>query len=127
MTRSDFCPYVRDLANRMGLRDWAFEIPRTQPDDTEANAAIFCAFGRKHGEIRLSDSFLEDSTPEEQRQTLCHELAHALFAPMHQFLRDTLDEHAFKAYLLLFEYGIDATADALAPHMPLPLTTAKAE
>lgn len=131
MTRKDFCPYVKELANKMGLRDWSFEIVREQPDVDSSGgpstAAIGCVYGRKMATIKLSDGFLEDATPEEQRQTLCHELAHALFAPMHQFLHDELEGPAFKAYLLLMEYGIDATADAIAPHMPLPSMTEKAD
>ena len=126
MTRADFEPYARDLADRMGLKDWAIAIIRGQPDN-EDTASIECVFGRKIANVKLSDDFLEESTPEEQRQTLCHELAHALFMPMHLFLRDELDGSAYKAYHLLMEYGIDGVADAIAPHMPLPLKVKKAD
>lgn len=117
--RRRYSPYVRDLADRLGLRDWWFELADEPPYEPDAIASVRPWEGRRRATIRLSDGFLE-AGPAEQRHTLCHELAHCFFAAMAEYLRQHLDGPAHPAFMLMFEYGIDATADALAPHLPLP-------
>jgi hypothetical protein len=117
--RLDYRPYFRALADRMGLKDWTIEVLDDSPSDSGALASIYCIEGRKVGRVRLSEDFLRD-TEERRRHTAVHELAHCLHAVAMHLASRRLDAAAYGDWLLAFEYGIDATADVLAPHMPLP-------
>ena len=116
--RLKFQPYVRLLADKMRLKDWEVEISSVQPSQ-DADASIKCVFGRKLAVIRLSDTFLE-SKPEEQRHTIIHELTHCHYAACNEIAENKLPCDAYGAWQMDWEYGIDATADMLAPFMPLP-------
>lgn len=118
--RQAFAPYLRCLADRMELRDWTVSIADAPPDDPALMAQCFATFGRRRATVAVSDEFLDDDGPA-QRQTLVHELIHCHFRPMEQLLADMLRDHpAASAYVQFLEYGIDAVADAMAGHLPLP-------
>jgi hypothetical protein len=122
--RRAYGPYFRALADLMGLRDWTFELKDGPSDEPDHAAAIQCVYGRRLGHIFLADAFL-DADPAERRATAVHELLHAHFAGMHNLLHNERREGAvsdtlFRAYDLAMESGIDAVAEALAPHLPLP-------
>ena len=118
--KAAFSPYLRCLADMMELRDWSVRIDNGAPDNANAMAKVDTAYGRKLLWLNLSETFL-DSSPEEQRQTLVHELVHAHFASMHHFLCHHLGEGpAFEAYRLAHEYGVDAIAEGWAKTLPLP-------
>jgi hypothetical protein len=114
----DWGPYIRRLADAMGLRDWTVGHDGREPYD-DGRASAECVYGRKILWVRLSDDFHADK-PERQRQTVVHELIHAHFSAMNRFLREELDDRPFATYRLLAEYGVDALADVIAPHLPLP-------
>ena len=116
--RTAFASYVRQLADQFGLKDWAIEVPETPPDGT-AIAATWMAYGQRLARIHLSDKFLCD-TPEDQRDTIVHELLHLHFAAMDGLVTDWLEADKHKAYSRMFEYGIDAIAIAVSPRLPLP-------
>jgi hypothetical protein len=122
--RRAYGPYFRALADLMGLRDWTFVLADGPPDDPNHGAAIVCVYGRRLGNVAISDAFL-DADPAGRRITAVHELLHAHFAAMNQLLHDEHREGAIpdslhRAYVLAMESGIDAVAEALAPHLPLP-------
>jgi hypothetical protein len=113
--------YARDLADRMGLKDWTIEFPgeRWHANDNGGSASATLAYGRRLIRIHLPDRFHCDSL-EEQRDSIVHELVHCHFAMMDGMVEDWLDGEKYKAYRRAWEYGIDAMAAALAPHLPLP-------
>jgi hypothetical protein len=118
--RASFAPYLRTLADLMGLRDWRAEIHAEEPPESpESRASVECLYGRKYCIVRLGDAFL-DSAPADQRQTLVHELTHCHFDAAYSVAAEPLGEAVAGIYRRLFEYGIDALAVAWAPHLPLP-------
>jgi len=112
-------PYVREVADRMKLRDWVVTIQEPPPDNEGSLASMCAVEGRARANIRFSDDFFELS-PENMRQTVVHELVHCHFGSMHNGLCEVLDKGAHAFYLETFERGIDVTADLIAPSMPLP-------
>jgi hypothetical protein len=117
--RKRFSPYVRCLADKMGLRDWTTCICDNAPSDSECVAENECIYGQKWINIYLGESFFRKSEPY-QRQTICHELIHAHIAPMSQFLRSVLDRSEAEAYRVTMEYAVDGMATEWADHLPLP-------
>lgn len=126
--------YVRDLADRLGLRDWTIRIDK-EPASDGACAEIQCLSGQKRAILALGKNFY---TPEDcdtageiadwQRHTLVHELVHCHLASARQSVEDALDALAkpkasdavFVSIDLQLEYATDAVADVVAPLMPLP-------
>lgn len=117
--RRRFGSYLRDLADRLGLRDWTVRVLDGAPDTPDAVATVDCPSGRKIAAVNLSDGFL-DLSPAEQRQTLTHELVHCHFWPAYDLAHQYLSEDAFAAFRQALEYGVDGLADVLAPHLPVP-------
>lgn len=120
--RSDACrswqPYVRHLADLLRLRDWTIEVSGdAAPADSVA--MIHLTNGRRHAILDLSDAFLADPDPASQRHTIVHELVHCHFEPAHVIAK-ALGDGRYDDFLLLYEYGTDAMADAVAPLLPLP-------
>jgi hypothetical protein len=115
---SALAPYVRRLADLLELRDWHLELKYSPPEDS-SQATIFLTNGRKRADLHLCYEFF-DMTPEEQRQCLCHELVHCHFGAVGFMVEEENDAKTYRAFVRLLEYGIDAMADAIAPHMPLP-------
>jgi hypothetical protein len=118
--RERWATYVRDIADRMGLKDWTITVPGAPPEDHD-DASTRMSYGRKVARVYLPDSFRHE-TPEEQRDIIVHELVHPHFAAMDGMAEDWLDSDRYVAFLRMFEYGVDAMAAVIAPHMPLPLT-----
>jgi hypothetical protein len=117
--RRAFGPYLRCLADLMGLRDWTVTIDARPTDDRENNAEAATIRGRKQLRVALSEDFL-GMPPEEQRATVVHELIHAHGAPMDHMLCGVLDDDARRSYKLLMEYMVDGIADEWAKSLPLP-------
>ena len=113
-----FAHYFRALADLMGARDWTVGVVDDPPDSNHV-AEVDCRYGRKLAWFALSETFL-DATPEAQRQTACHEVMHLHFEPMRRMLMGLLEDNIWEAVNLPFEYGIDASAEMIAPFMPLP-------
>ena len=117
--------YIRDLADRMELRDWSIYVKRKACRATAA-AAVRCIYGRKIFQIKLGPDFWTAS-PERQRHYLCHELIHVLFWGIEQAMADAT-AHRPKHWVGMLattvrnaeEYGVDAVAAIIAPFMPLP-------
>lgn len=119
--RQAFSPYVRDIADRLRLRDWTIRVMDDEPEDKDAAASCQCIYGRKLANIRLAGSFLDDE-PAEQRHTVVHELLHCHLDDAYWFAYGQLpgDGGTREAFVRFFEKGIDGLADAISPLLPLP-------
>ena len=110
--------YARLVADKIGLRDWSIHVLDESPRPGDA-ADMRGVYGRRVAEIRISDEALAGE-PEKLRYYVVHELVHCHFASMHNYLDLILNAGEQVAYGQCYEYGVDAAASALAPHMPLP-------
>lgn len=117
--RQRFAPYVRLLADAMGLKDWEITVADGPPRSPTAHAGVFMHYGQRRADVHLGDSFL-DEPPDRQRLHLAHELVHLHFAAVDGLAEDWLDDSRYAGFLRLFEYGVDAVATAWAPHLPPP-------
>lgn len=131
--RVEWGEYLRESADRLGLRDWTIDLCRTlddeEPDDEGNFAMATCAhtYGRRHAVIKLHEKFLE-RRPDEQRHYIAHELTHCHFAPVWNQTRDDLttllgkpaDTVFWAAWRQNMEYGVDGVAEQLARLLPLP-------
>lgn len=121
-----FSRYVRDIADRMRLRDWTVTLSDEHPDDKEADADARVTYGRRCLTLRLARDFAVES-PEDQRHTVVHELIHAHLFPI-DWTVNSIGNHLPLAALDILkgalsddiEVGVDALADVIAPFMPLP-------
>lgn len=111
-------PYLRALADLMGLRDWTVGINHEPPDPRHL-AECDARFGRKIAWIHLSEAFL-NAPPDRQRQTLGHELLHAHTAHLEHLMHGELTEPGYRAFTLALEYAIDGIAEEWAKSLPLP-------
>ena len=118
--------YVRDIADKLELRDWTTMVSREFDLPKDAAASMRVTYGRKFVTIWLGKHFF-DNSPEYQRHTICHELIHVHFYGWRwafNNLKFTVNRDVFT----VVEHGIcdieelatDALADAIAKHMPLP-------
>ncbi len=117
--------YVRWIADEIGLRDWTIDLQH-EPCDEDCNAQANLVYGRRLVRIRVSRDF-RGYDRERVRQTTVHELVHCHFAAADNQVQHNLPDHLgqqgsrlfFDAFRRNMEYGVDAIAGALAPHMPL--------
>src|SRR5687767_3801682 len=80
--------YVREVADKLALRDWGFDIIQETPqeladtstDMSDTFACIQPTEGRKYAQISVRRDFWT-SKPELQRYTVVHELIHCHMAP----------------------------------------------
>jgi ferritin-like protein len=91
--RDSFCPYVRCLADALGLKDWTVVVADEGPHAHGAIATVCCTEGRKHATVRLSEQFLRDDEAE-QRHTIAHELLHCQFAAHTDHFPSTSSTHS---------------------------------
>jgi hypothetical protein len=118
--------YARRVADEIGLRDWGVQFNWRSPAPDGDGGSVSWPEGRTEAVIRLSPSF-RDFEPAEQRYVIVHELVHCHFAPMQDTVEEDLQPHLSRPTYDLYsrsfrralEYGVDATAKALAAHMPL--------
>lgn len=125
--------YVDDVRGRMNLGQWSLRLSDQHPENdrqagTDVIGRIDPVDGRYLAVIRLALRFWDDS-PEEQRETVVHELAHLYHQPMTgplefgpvekligtaawAILRDVIDRGA--------EQMTDHLTKVLAEFMPLP-------
>lgn len=120
--------YIRCLADCTSLRDWSFTLfHEPLPEESGAFATVKPVYGRKIAEITLCNNFV-DLDPDKQRHILVHELIHCHFDMCDNFFENVLQQlvgiqvykTAFADYRQWMEFGVDAMAEALAPHLPLP-------
>lgn len=118
--------YLRWLADKMALQDWTVGIAVDAAEDG-ANATVHRSRGRKMAMVALKPDWETNYSPEEQRQTLVHELLHCHVMGCDILLADARENHK-KSWMMHLElnigvqqeYAIDAIAQVLAPFLPLP-------
>jgi hypothetical protein len=116
---------MRWIADEIELRDWTITLA-DEPCDSDYTAKINCIEGRKHAVIAFNPEFRE-MDPDDQRQTIIHELVHAHHAICWRMVQSDLIQPLGQETYNIFadsyrrgmEYCVDAVADALAKHMPL--------
>jgi hypothetical protein len=119
--------YVRDLANKLGLRDWIIELEWDITSDDDADADIIPLYGRRCASIRFARSFRRQ-TPENQRYTVVHELLHCHMAPIDELVRRSaeglLGSAGSTAVLVAYdqssETAVDGIAASVAELLPVP-------
>lgn len=115
-----YLPYLRDLADRMGLKDWSVTILDRPPADGN-RCSVWMRYGGKQAQVLMSEECLS-GTPEQMRADLVHELIHPHFAASDGIVEDALSHELYRSYQRMWEYGIDGIAEAWAPFLPLPPT-----
>jgi hypothetical protein len=123
--RNALARYIRWVADAIELRDWTITLD-DEPCDPDYNARVDCSEGRKHATIAFHAKFRE-MDPEDQRQTIVHELVHAHHAVTWRMVQTDLlrplGQETYgvfvDSYRRAMEYCVDATADALVKHLPL--------
>jgi hypothetical protein len=123
--RKALIAYIRETADAVGLRDWEIRLSSERAADGKA-ASVQAAFGRKFARILIGKDF-SDESPEDQRDTIVHELIHLHLEPAADMVYGDLEKILGRPADAVFtngfdrqlEYAIDALASALAPHLPL--------
>lgn len=119
--------YAEELVTWMGLADWTVEISTDEIED-DSLAEIECIYGQRLAKISLNPNW-DTMTPAAQRDTLVHELVHAILAPMSQMSCDMIDALnvegqgpivAKAAIANVEEWVTDNIAIAWGQHLPLP-------
>jgi hypothetical protein len=118
--------YLRDIADRLGLRDWTLDMSYEplQSDDDGA-ACVKCLYGRKRVEVRVARDWAK-MDGEDKRHYIVHELIHPHFDASHSLFENELKKLVGESMATALEaqhrqhieFGVDAMADALAPLMP---------
>lgn len=119
--------YIGELAELMGLKDWHLELNNRAPNGDTAIGEIECVYGRKYGIVRLKEGWGQRK-PEDQRQTIAHELIHCHLEPLVQHvendLKGTLGKEAYDMLVWsqrrTLEYAVNDIARAWAASLPLP-------
>jgi hypothetical protein len=117
--------YIREMADRLLLRDWEFELRRESADEG-ARASISLNYNKNDASVVVCDRWFVRA-PDEQRQTITHELLHAQTARLRRVMSRLNDEvggeaigYANAAYSEEEEIVVDTLARAIAPLLPLP-------
>lgn len=125
--------YVLMLQDPLHLLDWNVEVLTLLPDDPDISACIRTTVGRKQAAILVADRFFE-TPPEEQRQTIVHELLHLhtnLALDVFRMIQQARTEGWLALGAIMHENAIehttDALADVIAPFLALPAQPVKAE
>jgi len=131
--------YVRDIADRMGLSRWYFEISHDLPSDhgavasegCEVSAYVTYTFQTMNFILHFGDAFFE-SSPYQQRDVIVHELCHVIEIPRmgcihvlskEDCLSNALYNHWFQHYDREREKSIDWFSALIAPRFPEPQLT----
>lgn len=125
--------YVDQLREPLRLLDWTVTVSDQAPVNPDHAASVETLYGRQMATICLSRDFLTDD-PEEQRQTIVHELLH-LHTNRAKNVFSRIVEGRTEGWLRLggdfhreaIEYTTDILADIIAPFLPLPVVEAEEE
>lgn len=117
--------YCREVANQLNLRDWTLEVMH-DPCDDDSLASVNLTSNRRIAQISFCSRFA-DLSPEQQRETVVHELLHCHINDTTDYvheLKTLIGEPAWKlwraAHVETIELATDAIAGAVAPFMALP-------
>ena len=112
---TDWQAYVRDIADRIGLKDWVIVLG-DEPADDGNDAQIKCIYGHQRAMLWLDPEFA-DFTPDKQRGTIVHELIHCHLARMSHASRhveSVLGPVAGPLFSSVIEDGEEQAAESLA-------------
>lgn len=122
---ADLQTYARDLADRLGLKDWEVTIDRSRPPG-DALAYVHVQTDVHHSLISVGDEF-RHCAPEQQRELLTHELLHAHHDRIDTHIMHVQDVIGGQSLDVLrrtihddIEQLTDRLARAIAPLLPLP-------
>ncbi len=125
--RSQIEPYVRQLADQMGLRDWEIVLKDDVPDSETAHASIWCWYAQRHAELRVAKNWAE-FTPELFRKTMVHEVLHChtrmlfeVIENIQTLLGDPVYQVTSRHHRDAEEVMVDDIAVAWARLLPLPI------
>ncbi len=118
--------YVARLQPLLGLAHWRFDVSDELPEEPHLSAH-FRRWPRRSGAtLRFSDEHFRDSL-EEQRDTVVHELCHAVLENLcvavsegFDWLEQTSRAWAWERFVHECELTVDHLARILAPSLPLP-------
>lgn len=126
MTTDQLAAYVREVADRIELKDWRFTVGIAVCSDPHRAAEIETIYGRRRATITVSPETIAGDR-DELRLTVVHELVHVHTNPIRAQLdnvESVLGKPAFttiwNATTDVLELATESIACALAPHMPLP-------
>jgi hypothetical protein len=140
--RDELRYYMRDIADRLGLRDWVFKLsddpPPRDDDDPEPQkerntpaAMVHIVYGRKYAIVYVATDWAS-WTPEELRNTVSHEFIHCHLQGMRWALNNVQNlipamtvgviDGAFRD---ANEIATDSIATAWAETLPLPVKAKK--
>ena len=125
--RERFTYYIRDLADRVGLKDWRLVLLDEMPANADRAAECHPVYGRRFAQLRFSDDWATND-PDQLRRYVVHELLHCHFEPLDWVVNNTqpgLGNHAFDivhaAFVDALEVCLDAIATEWAETLPLPV------
>lgn len=128
--RKALAKYVRWVANELNLRDYTLRITYSAEAEESRGginmAHCGCIDGAREATIEFAPHF-RFVPPEEQRETVVHELLHVHHDPCWRMVQTDLAEPLGKvayyvycdSYRRSMEFMIDALAKAIAPRLPL--------
>lgn len=115
---------IRSVGDKMGLRDWLFNVkyqPPTKEDGTEnIEAAAQCepVYGKKVANLWFARNFRHEVAPERQVVFVVHELLHCHFDGIDTLTRNALENHLGQIYYHAWHPGfvhqIEQTVNAIA-------------
>jgi hypothetical protein len=120
-------PYLRELADLMGLKDWGIRLMDGTPESDDAFAEVQSYPMLRRADIRVINEWA-DAEPEVFRHYMAHELIHAHFEPLEQplrYLSNTIGRVVFDVTYATYcdaeETAVDSIAVAWAKTLPLPV------
>lgn len=112
--------YIRNVANQIGLRDWALNLswePITDGEDCEAMASVSATYGQRLATIRLMADFAL-LPASHQTHALVHELYHLHLDHIEFLARgclaDCMGASAYDMYRSVLRREIENATDAIA-------------
>jgi len=125
-TRRSFLKYLEMIAEEFGLRDWQLYAHFDEDLGDGVSAATACVDNRRVAHVKFAPSFF-NLRPEEQRETVLHELLHVHMWQITDYVREVLPDLIGKpafvvmeaAFNRLDEQATDAIAAAIGDRYPL--------
>jgi len=129
--RDQIEPYLRELADLVGLRDWNVQVSNDPPANPEHAACIDVRYGLKVAVISFHPQWAQDD-PESFRAICVHELLHAHVNHVRWPLNNVAElvgkaiyDPLYQSVTDYIEYAVDAIATEWAKTLPLPVTAKK--
>lgn len=118
--------YIGRLQPLLGLAHWRVRVDDDPPEQSDAYAWFACWTDQWGMTLRFADDHFR-CEPEKQRDTVVHELCHALLDNLCAAVHDGYDgldqtsrNWAWERFHREAELLVDGLARVIAPHLPLP-------